>query len=512
MAQGVSSDRALVARAIGWTTLDRWGVRVTTTLVFVVLTRLLEPPTFGLVAIGSVFITIVTAVIDNSFGAVIIARQRRDARFLNTAFWSSVVTSAVLAGSGVLLAPLVSRLVEEPELTTPLRVMCLSLFLQGLYTTQRSVLQMDMDYKSLAKRSFASTVAGAVVGISLAFQGAEIWALVGQLLTQSVVKLVMVWSVSSWRPGLAVERESFRAVLGFGATTGVTGLLGQVSRNADNLLVGAFLGPAALGFYTLSYRVLSVVQELFIGVVGAVSLPTLSRLAHDRDRMLRAFYSGVALVAAIAGPVFVLIGVLAAELVHVVFGAKWEASVEPLRWLAVVGVVSSLGALQHGLFMAVRRPRLELGLVIATTTLDIVVFAIAVRHGIVVLAAALAGRSLLTMPLRLVVLRRAAGLSLRQYARTVVAPLTAALLGGGAAALVRLVPALAEGEPIVRLLAAGAVGVLVHLLALCLLARELVGQVLAVLPRVGRSRRRAAPAPGDASAPATPEQVEPAVR
>lgn len=506
MPQAAPSERTLVVRSVAWTTLDRWGVRATTTLVFVVLTRMLEPATFGIVALASVVIVILTAVIDNSFGAVIIAKQRRDAAFLNTAFWSSVVISATLAAGGALLAPVLSGVVDEPGLTQPLRVMCLALFLQGLYTTQRSVLQMDMDYKALAKRSFASTIAGAVVGVALALSGAEVWALVGQLLTQSVVKLVMVWSVGSWRPGLSVERESFGTILSFGATTGVTGLLGQVSRNADNLLVGAFLGPAALGFYTLAYRVLTVVQELFIGVVGAVSMPALSRVAHDRARMLRAFYGGVRLVAAVAGPVFVFVGVLAPELVTVVFGDRWEASAEPLRWLAVVGLVNSLGSLQHGLFMAVQRPRLELGLVTVTVSVDILVFAVAVQHGIVVLAAALAVRTVVFLPLRLLFLRYAAAVSFRTFARTVAAPLTAALLGGAAAAGIRLVPAVADAPPLVTLLTGSAVGLVCYLAVLWLIARSLVREVLSMVSRLRPTRPRR-PAPGDAGQKNEPHVV-----
>ena len=101
----------------------------------------------------------------------------------------------------------------------------------------------------------AANLVGGVVGIAAAFLGYGAWAIVGQQIVIAVVSTFLIWFASPWRPHLVFSRASLRSMIGFSGNVFLTRILFYVNRNADNLLIGRYLGPTALGPYALAYNV-----------------------------------------------------------------------------------------------------------------------------------------------------------------------------------------------------------------------------------------------------------------
>ena len=130
--------------------------------------------------------------------------------------------------------------------------MSLNLFVLALGKTQTALLQRGMQFRAMELRSIIAGIAGAIVGITMAVLGYGPWALVAQVMTISVVRTTLVWIASRWRPSFQFSRAAWKDIRGFSRNLLVANILYFVNGNADNLIVGKFLGAAALGIYRLS--------------------------------------------------------------------------------------------------------------------------------------------------------------------------------------------------------------------------------------------------------------------
>ena len=120
---------------------------------------------------------------------------------------------------------------------------------------------------------------------------------------------------------------------GVGQSVGRLGVI--VANQADNLVVGRWLGPVALGQYNRAFQLVSVPTTLLGDVFDRVLFPTMARVQDDPRRLGSAFLQGTAVLALLTLPAGVVIAVLAPELVAVAFGSRWAALVPPFQVLAL---------------------------------------------------------------------------------------------------------------------------------------------------------------------------------
>ena len=93
-------------------------------------------------------------------------------------------------------------------------------------------------------------------------------------------------------PGFQFAREDFRSLFGFGINVVAGDVLNFLSRNMDNLLIGAVLGVTPLGFYAVGYRILDTSQQLLVNFARRLAFPVFSRLQGDLDRLQARLWAG----------------------------------------------------------------------------------------------------------------------------------------------------------------------------------------------------------------------------
>jgi O-antigen/teichoic acid export membrane protein len=479
--------RGRVARGATWTILDNWGRQLVGLIVFVVIARLLTPVDFGLVALAIVFIAFAQLFVDQGLGDAIVQRRQLSRSQIDTAFWVSIGMGVALTLAGVVLAIPIAAVFGEPDLQPILQVLSLAFLITALQSVQLALLKRELAFRSLALRSLLAVSGGGVVGVFMALEGYGAWALVGQQLAQGSLSVLTLWGVSPWRPGLRFSVRDFREMFGFGVNVVGSDLLTWVSRNTDNLLIGAMLGPTPLGIYAVAYRILDAISVLLVGIARKVAFPGLSRLQQDPDRTKRAYLrmNRVAGLLILAG--FLALAVTAADLIELVFGARWQAAGPVAAVLFLIGPVLALQAFSGALLYATGHPEVVFRFRLITTVTNVLGFAVAVSFGILAVAAAFVLRGYLLLPLNLAWVRRYAGVPAGEYLTAMRGPLLSALAMALAMLAVKL--ALAEQLSAVLLLAAQAtVGVIVLPAALWLFDRPLMGEVIGVV-RQGLSAR-----------------------
>jgi PST family polysaccharide transporter len=458
-------------------------------VIFATLARMLAPEAFGLVTLALVFIGLTQVIADQGLADAIVQRKALERLHLDSAFWMSMGFGTLLAALLSALAVPLALVFRQDDLAPVLVVLALSLPISSASLVQKAILTRQMAFRSLALRTLISIGVGAVFGIGAALMGFGVWSLVAQHLASPLTGLIVLWSVTGWRPRFAFSVSHFRELFGFGVHIVNFRVLNYLTRRADELLIGAFLGAASLGYYTVGYRMLRMLFQLTSSLIDRVAFPLYSRLQDEPDRLRNAYYKTTAFAALVAFPTFTTTFVLAPEIVAVLFGPKWETSVPVMQALTVLGVVQFLTYLNSNVIKACGKPSWQVGIVAVTALLKVIAFSIAVRGGIVGVAIAAACVGYLVAPAWYWAVRRLAGMRWRDYGRHLAGPALASLLAGGVMALVRGV--LGREEPFVTLLAAAAAGVAVFVVVIYVVARPLAREardlVRRALPRPGHS-------------------------
>jgi PST family polysaccharide transporter len=420
--------RQKAVNGLAWSGVQIWGGRAVSFVVFVILSRLLNPEAFGLVAMAFVFIAFIQIILDQGFGDAIVQLERLTAEHLDTAFWMNILSGGALTLVGLVAAGLVAVLFHEPRLIPIIRWLSLSFIFVGLSSTQQAILRRRLAFKELALRSLGAAVSSGIVGVGLALMGYGVWSLVAQSLVSSLIGAMVLWKVSPWRPALRFSKTHFKDLFVFGLNIVGINFLSFLNRHADDLLIGYFLGPTMLGFYTVAYKLLVTMTDLLTSVTDAVAFPVFSRLQNEPERMRRAFYRVTQFTSMISFPAFVGVAVIAPELIVTVFGPKWTLSIPVMQVLAFIGILHSLFYFHNSVVIAVGKPFWRFGISVLNATSNIIAFAVAVRWGIVAVAAAYVIRGYLLSPVEVWMIRRLIQIDLYTYFRQYLAPLAGTLV------------------------------------------------------------------------------------
>ncbi|UCE58373.1 MAG: lipopolysaccharide biosynthesis protein [Phycisphaerales bacterium] len=471
------SLRQQAVSGVFWSAIQNWGANLVGVAIYLVLAYLLDASAFGLLAMAMAVVAILEVLLRQGLGQAIVQREELDTTYLNTAFWTCLLASALLTGFAVLAAPLVASLVDEPRVAPVLRWLSLSFVLGGIGHTHQAILQRRFAFKSLAIRSIVAVVAGGVVGIVMALSGYGVWSLVGQNLTMNAVGSVILWFASDWRPGLGVSLRGCKELFAFGGNVmGIEGLI-VVNRRVVDLLIGSFLGSELLGYFNLAQLLIMTIVNMLTQTLSAVALPTFSRLQHDLTQMRNAFYTTVQVSCMVGFPAFVGVAVVAPELVVEVLGDKWAQSVPLIRILALMGIMYAAFSFNRVLIVAMGKPSWFLKLTIANVVMNVLAVVVAARWGIVAVAWAYALQGYVFVPFALWMVRKLAESEPVTVLRQCITPLIASCV-------------MAAGVIAVR----GALGGWLDsrvLLALCVLLGALVyvGAILLVAPALLRKSR-----------------------
>lgn len=413
--EGSAGLRKYAVRGLFWSALQRTGSQAIGLVAFVLLSRLLPPSAFGVLALANIYLLAVLLLVEHGVSQAIVQREQLEGYHLDAGFGLSVVLAASLMLLTIGLAAPLAGLFREPLLEPVLRWLSPTILLSGLRATQIAILQRQLRFRELAVRSTVSETFGGVIGVGMAAAGLGVWSLVGQALTRGAVGVIVLWSVSGWRPRPVVRIGPAREIVSFGLPVLFDRLVALAMGKGDDLAIGLALGTTALGHYSVGYRVLTYLTMLIAGTVQPVALTILSRLQADPARFRRAFLTIVHYLCLGGFPVFVGVAFVAPYAVPLALGPDWSMAIPVIQILSLAGAVKLAGLPTSTALVAAGRPGTQLRLNSAITLLSLLGFAAAARSGIVAVALVHLAVGLLAIPLNGVVLRRAFGIQAGAY-------------------------------------------------------------------------------------------------
>jgi len=415
-------------RGVTWSAAQKWGVRIISFVVMLILARLVLPESFGLVAYATVFISFAQIFVDQGFSDAIVQFPKLEREHLDTAFWISILTGTGLTIATILSSGLIANGFQEPRLVPVLKWLSPIFLISALSSVQQSLLRRNLAFKALTVRSLVATIASGIVAVVMAFLGYGVWSLVAKLLVDGVVSVIALWRVSNWRPTFQISRKHVKELFSFGMHIVGGNFVDFLSVHSDDFLIGYFLGPVALGYYTLGYNLLIVMTDLLVSVPNLVVFPIFSKIQDDRERLTAAFHEVTQLQSLIAFPIFLGIFIVAPEAVIVLYSDTWAASIPVVQILMLIGIVRSAIYFYSSIFRAAGKPSWRFGIYALTAALNVVGFLLVVKLGIVAVAISYVVVSYILMPLYFLMIRKLIGVSIRSHLSQYIPALLSSLI------------------------------------------------------------------------------------
>ena len=251
---------------------------------------------------------------------------------MRAAFTISGGLGFVLGGVVWLAAPSLAAFYRMPAVEPVFRGIALLFPIDGLNTVGESLLTRQLRFRLFVALDVGSYILGyACIGVLLAWLGFGVWALVAANLAQVTLRTIAMYAATRHAVRPSLDLRASRDLLSFGFGHSLAQLALVLSQQGDNLVVGRWLGPAALGIYGRAYSLMVMPATVFGKIVNRVLFPVMSQVQDERERLAGAYERALAIVALISLPVSAILWVVAPEFIPALLGPRWGAAVLPFR-------------------------------------------------------------------------------------------------------------------------------------------------------------------------------------
>ncbi|GAA1962086.1 lipopolysaccharide biosynthesis protein [Agromyces allii] len=402
----------------------------------VLLSRLLAPEDFGLVAMVSVFLALGSLLRDFGMPTAALQAKRLTDQQASNFFWASTVLGIAAAVLLSLVSPLLASLYAEPRLLLIAPAMSVTLALSGAQAQLQVQLARASRFTSLAVTDVVAQGAALVVALFGAAAGWGYWAIVVQPVVATALLLLLRASLLAWIPRLPRRGHETGALFRVGWDIGLAQLLAFAANNVDTLVIGLRWGPGQLGFYNRAFQLYTVPRSGVLDPLTQVALPTLSA-AVERGRKASDLLLRIQFTLSAALSLAYLIAATTADwLLPLLLGEQWSQAVGPFQVLALGGFFAAFGTVSYWVFLLEGKSRQLLYLHLVTKPMMVALVLCGLPFGITGVAAGYALAQALAWPINLFWLSRVAQQDSWAYFRTGLRTLVPA---GVAFALTRVV-------------------------------------------------------------------------
>ncbi|MAF29142.1 MAG: flippase [Croceicoccus sp.] len=353
-----ASNQSLKLKAAGGaivtiaTQATRFLVQIASTIL---LARLLAPEDFGVYAMTAPVVAIINLIKDLGLTQAIVTSSTISKPLLSAMFYVNLALSVGIAAVIALAAPLVATFYDNDAVIPVVQFVALGVAMNGTSSVHRAILTRDLRYGTLGRIEIVSAAMGVLAGLTHAWIAPSALAIATVNVVTGFVQLVQSWTMTRWMPGRPGNRTRVLEMLKFGG--GLTGfnLTNFFARNADNVIIGKFIGAGPLGYYDRAYKLMLMPLQQINGPAGRVMIPIMSRLMNEPGRYRFAYLRALRILLLVTMPIVCFCIASAYELIPFLLGPQWTAASDVFVWLSIAALHQPLTATIGWLFITQNR-------------------------------------------------------------------------------------------------------------------------------------------------------------
>lgn len=331
--------RKQVVNGMIWSAFGKFGSKVISFISNIILARLLLPSDFGCIGMLQVFIALGDVLIVAGFTSAIIQKQDTTDLDYSSVFYWNLVMSIIVYCALFFGAPMIASFYGMPLLKSVLRVQGIVVIINSFSIIQTDLLVKSLRFRELSIRNIVCAIIGTVVAVVMAFYGCGVWSLVASALVNALAGVVLLWSLSGWRPSFQFSWLSLKRLFAFGGLMALSSIVNTIYTELQSLIIGKKYSSSDLGYFTQARALENIPTHLFTSIVNQVSFPVFAKMQDDRFRLRNAVQRNMQALTYLIFPIITLLIVIADPLIHLLYGSRWEPAIPYFQILCLTALI-----------------------------------------------------------------------------------------------------------------------------------------------------------------------------
>ncbi len=372
-----------IISALKWSYIAEISAKLVPGLTYLVLTQLLAPNEFGVATAAIIIISISQIFWEAGLGKAIIQRQTDEKSATNFAFIVNLILgliiSALLFSSSDLIAEYIFK---DTKISNVLQVMSGYVLLGSTSAIQIAILQKEMQFKKLFYIRVSNSTLIAIVSIILALNDMGHWSLIIGMLAGQAGQVILLWSLSEWRPSLHFKKQVGKEVAIFGSWVSLTSLLSWFYIWGDSLIIGFFLGSTFLGLYNIGNQFSILVFNFLLFPVSPVLYSYLSKATKNTLQLKESVEQIIKTVSFFSIPIAFILFFTSHFFSNLIASTKWHGVAEIIGILALTHGFAWIVGLNGDIYRALGKPKYETFVTATSLFIYLVVYLFSIQKGL----------------------------------------------------------------------------------------------------------------------------------
>lgn len=365
-----------------WRFMERFGAYLVSFVVSIVLARMLEPEVYGTIALVAIFTNILQVFVDTGLGRALIQKKDADSLDFSSVFCFNMLMCCVMYLIMFIGAPAIAKFYDNSDLVSIVRVQSLILIVAGLKNVQQAYITREMLFKKFFYATLTGTIASAFVGITMAYFQFGVWALVGQSLTNICIDTLMLWLTVNWRPKLEFSWKRLKELLSYGWKLLVAALVGTISDNLRQLLIGKLYTSEDLAYYNKGDQIPNIVNGNVNAALESAIFPALSESQDNIHNIKKMTRRVIVTSTYMMAPLLVGLAACSETLVRLLLTEKWLPCVPYMRIFCITYMFYPIHTANLNAILAIGRSDIDLKLEVIKKVIEIGILMLVAKHGV----------------------------------------------------------------------------------------------------------------------------------
>lgn len=365
-----------VVSGVSWSFAEKVLTDVASLIITIVLARLLYPKEYGLVAMIQIFVNISSIFVATGMGTALIQKKDATDEQTSTIFYLNFFLGILVYIIVFLLAPYLTRMQGNEELTWLLRILAIKIPIASVYNIQNAYIKKKMQFKKFFFSSLAGTITSGVVGISMAYLGFGPWALVISMLTDQIMDSAILFFTTRWIPEFRINISSSTKIIKYGLSILVTELLNRTYTQLRSLIIGVKYSSEDLAYNSKGTKFPQMVSDLTDSLIIRVMFPVLSSLQDDKEKMKEVLKQSIQISFFVLAPLLIGLATTAYHFIPLLLTDKWIGAIPYMQIFCISFLTHPIIGLDLRAVQTLGKGRLLLKLQTIQTLFGIVVITI----------------------------------------------------------------------------------------------------------------------------------------
>ena len=381
-----------IVNNLWWKLLERIFSQGINLVVQVVLARILLPSDFGSLAIIVAITNYAAIFVQSGLATVLIQKKDLDKCDVSTMLTASMTIAGILVAVLFFLAPWIAQTYSLPEILWPLRILSFILFLNAIFAVQTALLSRNMNFKAIFVRTALAVPVSGAVGITMAYMGYGIWALVAHNLVHMFTMVAVMFFGTDMKFKFGFSMQRAKEMYAFSVKIMMSSIVSGFGDTMRTMTIGKKYTTSNLAYYDKAYVYPQYIVSIIHSSIQSVILSVMSRQQDNLNVLRETNRKTVRMVSFVMFPF--LFGAIAAAkpFILLLLTEKWAPCIGYFMLFCFFRLIGCLVSTDKQAYYALGRSDIalyyEVGLLIANLvtlfmTVQISIWAVAIGATVV---------------------------------------------------------------------------------------------------------------------------------